>query len=44
MQVINLVKTVNGFSVLEGTAEINRVSGRSSREKPVANPKSLCIF
>ena len=44
MQVINLVKTVNGYSVLDGNAEINRISGRSSREKPVANPKSLCVF
>ena len=40
MSVVNLVKTLNGFSVLEGNVEVNKISGKSGREKPLVSTKS----
>ena len=40
MSVVNLVKTLNGYSVLEGNIEVNKISGKSGREKPLVSSKS----
>ena len=41
MSVVNLVKTLNGYSVLEGNVEVNKISGKSGREKPLVSNKSI---